>query len=196
MLSKKVNLQVWVEGTIVASMAMALSFIPIEWANSGIDLSLGLVPIILYSYRRGWGPGMVAGFIWGLLNIILGSAMKNFISVAQLLFEYPFAFAFSGMAGIFSRSIQKNLKNNQEKRVFVYIILGGIVSVISRWFWHFLAGVVVWGIYAPEGMSPYLYSFLLNGGSACINIIYVSITLSVLLKVAPTLFIPKEKHTL
>jgi len=42
-------------------------------------------------------PGMTAGFMWGLLNILIGSAMRNFITVPQIIFEYPFAFAFGGI---------------------------------------------------------------------------------------------------
>ena len=53
-----------------------------------------MVPLVLYSFRRGLLPGVAAGFVWGMLNIILGTAMKNFLSVPQIIFEYPFAFAF------------------------------------------------------------------------------------------------------
>lgn len=52
------DLRIWVEGTVVAAMAMALSFLPIEFANSGLDLSLGMVPLVLYSFRRGLLPGV------------------------------------------------------------------------------------------------------------------------------------------
>lgn len=193
-MSKKLSIQVWVEGTIVAAMAMALSYIPIEIANSGIDLSLGLVPIILYAYRRGAYAGISAGFLWGLLNIVLGSAMKNFVSVSQILMEYPFAFAFSGIAGIFSHRIQEGLKQNHLKKVLTFVILGSVLSVVSRWFWHFWAGVFVWGIYAPKGMSPYLYSFTLNGTSALINSVYAGVVLTLLLKTTPSLFVPKKNY--
>ncbi|MET1240903.1 energy-coupled thiamine transporter ThiT, partial [Enterococcus faecalis] len=99
-MARKMDLRIWVEGTVVAAMAMALSFLPIEFANSGLDLSLGMVPLVLYSFRRGLLPGVAAGFVWGMLNIILGTAMKNFLSVPQIIFEYPYAFAFGGMGGV------------------------------------------------------------------------------------------------
>ncbi|MBP2100218.1 energy-coupled thiamine transporter ThiT [Enterococcus rivorum] len=191
-MSKKMDLRVWIEGTIVAAMAMALSFIPIQSANSAFDLSLGLVPLVLYSYRRGLIPGLTAGFIWGLLNIILGSALKNFISVPQIIFEYPFAFAFGGMGGLFAKKIQTSLAQKNTRQAIIYVVLGGFVAVCSRWFWHYWAGVLVWGMYAPEGMSPYWYSLIFNGGSAIANTIYVGIVLGILVKVAPQLYTPKE----
>lgn len=189
---KKMDLRVWIEGTVVAAMAMALSFIPIQSANSAFDLSLGLVPIILYSYRRGVLPGLTAGFIWGLLNIVLGSAMKNFVSVPQIIFEYPFAFAFSGMGGVFAGKIQAALSKKNSQQALMYALLGGLLAVCSRWFWHYWAGVIVWGMYAPEGVSPYWYSFIFNGASAVANTIYVGAVLGILLKVAPQLYCPKE----
>ena len=114
------DLRIWVEGTVVAAMAMALSFLPIEFANSGLDLSLGMVPLVLYSFRRGLLPGVAAGFVWGMLNIILGTAMKNFLSVPQIIFEYPFAFAFGGMGGVFARKIQLYFQANRLKFVQLF----------------------------------------------------------------------------
>lgn len=193
-MSKKMDLRVWIEGTVVAAMAMALSFIPLESANSAFDLSLGMIPLVLFSYRRGALPGLTAGFIWGLLSIVLGSAMKNFISVPQIIFEYPFAFAFGGMGGVFSRKIKQTISEKQLNKAVPYILLGSVTAVVSRWFWHYWAGVFVWGAYAPEGMSPYWYSLVFNGASAVANTLLVSAVLVILVRVAPQLFVPKSTH--
>lgn len=190
-MSKKRDIHVLVEGTLAAAMAMALSFIPLQSVNASIDLALGLVPLVLFSYRRGLLPGLVAGLVWGLLNIVLGNAMKNFISVPQIIFEYPFAFSFGGFGGIFASKIQGAIAGSKRKTALSFIVIGGVVAVLSRWFWHFWAGVFVWGAYAPEGMNPYLYSFIFNGTSAVINIVYVGVVLGVLYRVAPQLFVPK-----
>lgn len=195
-MSKKMDLRVWIEGTVVAALAMALSFIPIQTANSAFDLSLGLVPLVLYSYRRGAVAGMTSGFVWGVLSIVIGSAMKNFVSVPQIIFEYPFAFAFGGLGGVFATKIQRALQKQQNNQALSYVILGGLVAVVARWFWHYWAGVFVWGMYAPEGMSPYWYSLIFNGGSAIANTVYVGVVLGILVKVAPQLFIPKATNYL
>ncbi len=192
-MAKKMELQVWVEGTVIAAAAMALSFIPIQTANSAFDLSLGMVPLVLYSYRRGFIPGLTAGFVWGLLSIVIGTAMKNFVSVPQIIFEYPFAFAFGGFGGLFAKKIQHAIQTHSNLTIY-YVGLGGVVAALARWFWHFWAGVFVWGAYAPEGMNPYLYSFIFNGASALANAIYVAVVLGILVKVAPQLFIPKRSH--
>ncbi|WP_265459985.1 energy-coupled thiamine transporter ThiT [Enterococcus sp. HY326] len=190
-MSKKMDIRVWVEGTLVAAMAMALSFIPLQSLNASLDLSLGMVPLVLYSYRRGLIPGLTAGFVWGLLSIISGNALKYMVSVPQIIFEYPFAFAFAGMAGIFARQVQQAISADKTKKAITYVVIGGIVAAFSRWFWHFWAGVFVWGAYAPEGMSPYWYSFTLNGASFLMNAIYIAVVLGILVSVAPSLFVVK-----
>lgn len=190
-MSRKMDIHVWIEGTLVAAMAMALTFIPLQSVNASIDLSLGLVPLVLFSYRRGLLPGLTAGLVWGLLDIVTGHAMKNFISVPQIIFEYPFAFAFAGMGGAFAGKIRNLLSGEKKKTTIFFLLLSSFTAVFSRWFWHFWAGVFVWGAYAPKGMNPYVYSFIFNGTSAVINTIYVGVVMVILYRVAPQLFIPK-----
>ncbi|MGX6980124.1 energy-coupled thiamine transporter ThiT [Vagococcus elongatus] len=190
--SKKRDLSVWVEGTIVAAMGMVLTLIP---ANIGFfDLSLGLVPLALYSLRRGLGPGMVSGFIWGLLAIVSGGAMKYFLSVPQIIFEYPFAFAFGGFGGIVAKKLQAGIVSNNSKSVITMIVFGGSLAALARFFWHFWAGVAVWGSYAPENMSPYVYSLIINGTSGVANAIYVVGVLLILYGIRPQLFVPTSSR--
>ena len=96
-----------IEGAIIAGVCVALSYIPLNTANAAFDLSLGLIPLGVYSLRRGLVPGMAAGFIWGLLLIALGKAW--ILSIPQVLLEYPIAFAFGGFGGIFSKRLSQKL---------------------------------------------------------------------------------------
>lgn len=50
------ELRVWIEGTIVAAIAMVLSFIPTN-VGSSFSISLGMIPITLYALRRGTKAG-------------------------------------------------------------------------------------------------------------------------------------------
>ena len=42
------------------------------------------------------------------------------------------------------------------------IILGTIVAFFVKFLLHFISGVVFFGSYAPEGMSPMWYSLMFN----------------------------------
>ena len=58
------NLSLWIEGTILAALATALSFVPLEIGPS-FTITVGQPVLVLYALRRGVGPGIVASFLWG-----------------------------------------------------------------------------------------------------------------------------------
>ncbi len=48
---------------------------------------------------------MLAGFIWGILHFPLGQVY--YLSVVQVLIEYPIAYTFAGAAGLMASNVQK-----------------------------------------------------------------------------------------
>jgi len=62
---------------------------------------------------------------------------------------------------------------------------------VTRWFFHFWAGLIFWMGYMPEGVNPYLYNFIANGASAAANAIMLAVVLAILFKTARPLFMPK-----
>ncbi|MDR3364437.1 MAG: energy-coupled thiamine transporter ThiT [Clostridiales Family XIII bacterium] len=186
---KNTKLIALVEGAIIAAIAVALSFIPLNTANAAFDLSLGLIPLGVYALRRGLVPGLAVGFVWGLLLIMLGKAY--ILTIPQVLLEYPLAFAFGGFGGIFSGTLKRGFASGKTGAIVRTVVFAAIASAVARWFFHFWAGVVFWGSYAPEGMSPYVYSFIANGASAAANAVMLAVVLSILVAKARTLFVPK-----
>lgn len=75
------DLCIWVEGIVVAVMVMVFFFLLIEFVNSGLDLLLGMVLLVFYLFCCGLFFGVAVGFVWGMLNIIFGIVMKNFLFV-------------------------------------------------------------------------------------------------------------------
>ena len=190
---KNTKLITMIEGAIIAGVCVALSFIPLNTATASFDLSLGLVPLVVYALRRGAVPGITVGLVWGLLLIVLGKAY--ILTIPQVVLEYPVAFALGGLGGVFAGSLHKKLSAQESVLsgdVIMTVIFACIVSVVARWFVHFWAGVIFWGSYAPEGMSPYLYSFIFNGASAIANAVMLAIVLTILIRTARKLFVPKD----
>lgn len=180
MSKSKQNLIVWVEVAVIAALGFVLSLIPLQGPNAAFDVSLGVIPLVLFSFRRGAIPAMFSGMIWGLISILVGKAY--IVTVPQVLFEYPFAFAFAGLGGLFSTRLKQALQTQKTTKALMISISAAFVSIFSRWFWHFWAGVFIWGVYAPKGQSPYLYSFLLNGASFLANFILMSMILVFFIK--------------
>ena len=178
-----------IEGAIIAGVCVALSFIPLNTANASFDISLGLIPLGVYALRRGLAPAMAVGLVWGLLLIVLGKAY--ILTIPQVILEYPVAFALGGFGGVFAGLLRKKIAKDDKKGIIRTIVFAAILSAVARWFAHFWAGVIFWGSYAPEGMSPYLYSFIFNGASAAVNATVLAVVLAVLIRTARMLFVPK-----
>ena len=163
----------WVEGAIVAALAMALSFIPhfMGWFSP----SFGAIVLVVFALRRGLYPALFSGLVWGVLHFPLGKVV--YLSFSQVLLEYIIAFVVMGFAGLLHHQFQKAIRND----------ISSIIGVGVRYFWHFVAGFLFWGKYAPEGVSPYWYSFTVNG-IAGLQTLIVTIVVAILLLKYPKIY--------
>lgn len=141
---------------ICIAMSFALSFLRLVRLPQGGSITpASLLPLMIYAYMFGVKKGVFAGFIYGLLQAFQDPALLH---PAQFLLDYPAAFAWIGLAGLFSRN--KAL----EKIPQAQFILGGVLAGLGRFFMHFLAGTFAFGYFAPEGVPAALYSFLYQAG--------------------------------
>ncbi|KAF1295284.1 energy-coupled thiamine transporter ThiT [Enterococcus sp. JM4C] len=168
---------------------MALSFIPTSIGVS-FSISLGVIPMTIFSLRRGWKAGVMAGLLWGLLHFPTGRV--DYLSVIQVLIEYPIAFTFGGFAGVYAAKVRQATLAGDYKKGRRYILAGAFTGGLARYFWHFVAGVVFWGSYAMWGFSPVLYSLVMNGVSGLATIAVAVVVSLLIYQKSPELFIPKE----
>ena len=137
---------------VFSGMAIALafvtSFIKLLHLPMGGSITLfSMFFITLIGYWYGLRTGLMAAVAYGLLQLIVDPYI---ISVPQMLTDYIFAFGALGLCGIFSNAKHGLLK-------------GYIVGVIGRFIFAFLSGYIFFGMYAPEGMNPAVYSASYNG---------------------------------
>ncbi|AYW49357.1 energy-coupled thiamine transporter ThiT [Tetragenococcus halophilus] len=184
------NTKVWIEGTIIAALSVMLSLIPTD-AGTTFTLSLGQIPLVVYALRRGTRPGILAGLIWGFLHFPLGQVI--YLSIPQVLIEYILAFPFAGLAGIFAARLQRSLQVKKHGQARFSIISACLVGTFARYFWHFVAGYIFWGQYAMWGLSPVIYSLVINGVSALLTSLAAIVILLILERVFPSVFIPKDQ---
>ena len=138
--------RVLAEIAIGVALATVLSTIKIFSMPYGGSVTLGsMVPILLIAFRRDVKVGVTAGVIYGLVQMMLDGW---FYSPVGMLLDYPLAFGVLGIAALFKKQP----------------IIGVVVGLAGRFMCHFISGVVFFGMYAPEGMSPVLYSAIYNGG--------------------------------
>ena len=133
------------------SVVVALSIIlkdvlpPIYSLPQGGSITIaGLVPLVWFALRRRFYYGFFAGFIFGLIHMMLGGYVINPI---QGLLDYPLAFAALGLAGFFRK----------------YPLVGVGVGITGRFVLSFLSGIFFF-------TSPTLEGAI---GSATYNGIYL-----------------------
>lgn len=141
---------------VCIAMSFALSYLaPIHLPYGGSVTIASLLPLMIYSYMFGVRKGVFAGAIYGLLQVIQDPWILH---PAQLLLDYPIAFAGIGLAGMF-RGVEKFRKMPQ-----VSFLLGALVGSAIRYLAHLFAGVFAFGQFAADyGFdSDWLYSLTYN----------------------------------
>ena len=143
MSNRNFNTKVLAEMAIMIAAATVLSMIKTGLPYGG-SVTLGsMVPILLISFRRDVKVGVTTGVIYGFVQMFLDGW---FYSPVGMFLDYPLAFGMIGLAGLFKKQP----------------IIGVVVSLAGRYVSHFISGVVFFGMYAPEGMSPVVYSAVYN----------------------------------
>lgn len=155
------------EGAIIIALAYVIELLCV-WLNGvtgvsallpfGGTITVSMLPIAYYSYRRGAGWGIGVGFIYSLLQMLLGfyvpPANTWWAVVLCVLLDYIIAFSIVGAAGLFAKPFVRH-------RLAGYGF-GAVAVCIIRFVCSFLSGVILWGSNAPEGMNVWVYSLIYN----------------------------------
>ncbi len=124
----------------------------------GGSVTLGhTAPLILFSFKNGAKPGLFAGLIYGIFQIILSFHIPPVKSFAALVFvillDYLIPYSLVGLAPFYVKAI-KNKK--------ISLIVGAIFSNVLRLLSSILSGVIVWSEYIAKNVNIWLYSLLYN----------------------------------
>ncbi|HOO79325.1 MAG TPA: energy-coupled thiamine transporter ThiT [Lachnospiraceae bacterium] len=135
--------QIVFSGAAMALGIITSEFIPTITMPMGGSITLfSMFFIVLIGYWYGLGAGLSTALAYGLLQFVLD---PKFISIPQILLDYVFAFGALGLSGLFA-----NRKHG--------LVWGYLTGVAGRFFFSWLAGFLIWGMYAPQGTPAALYS--------------------------------------
>lgn len=176
--------KVLVEGAIMVALATVLCYIRVfrlPWGGS-ITL-LSMLPIAVYSIKYGIKSGLMASFVFALIQFgqgvidgLFGWGLSPVMLVACILLDYILAYTVIGLAGIF------------RSKGFMGWIAGTTLAVVIRFLVHFISGVVIWHSYGElwTGFSTeneFLYSFLYNGAYMLPELIFTVIGIVLIAKI-------------
>ena len=161
---KKIGAKQLAYCSMALALAVVCSQIKLFRLPTGGSITLfSMLFVVLIGYWYGPVVGLLAGVTYGLLRLILGPYI---VSLPQMFVDYPLAFGALGISGFFS-----DKKNG--------LLIGYIAAVLGRFFFAVLSGVIFFGMYAPEGMNPLLYSISYNGFYLCAEGLLTLILLAV-----------------
>ncbi len=150
-------------------MAGALSLVSHSFFSlpeSG-SINLGMLPIFWLALRRGPKIGIFAGAVFGVVDLAISPFIVHPI---QFVLDYPLAFACLGVAGFF------------RKITIAGPVIGVAVGGAGRFLCHFVSGVVYFPMYAPEDMSPIIYSAIYNATYMIPSIVICAVAIALLQK--------------
>lgn len=102
--------------------------------NGGSTTLFSMLIICLVGYWYGPVTGLIAAFAYGVLQFITSPYV---VHPAQVLLDYPLAFAALGLSGFF-----QNKKHG--------LVLGYLVGTFGRFFFHMVSGLIFYTTYVDS----------------------------------------------
>lgn len=168
------------EGALMVVLAQILGWIKLWQMPWGGSVCLSMLPIFFFACRWGLGPGLMSGFVLGVLQFVLDGGFA--LGWQSILGDYLLAFTVLGLAGLF-----RGRRSS--------ILLGTLTGSAARFLVHYVVGATIWAEYMPEEFfgltmtTPWFYSLLYNGS-------YMAIDAALCLAVFALLLRPLEKYFL
>ena len=168
------------EGAIMVAVAQILSYIKLfpNMPNGG-SITFAMFPILLFALRFGVARGLLAGFAFGLLQLIFDGAYAW--GWQSMLLDYLVAFTPLGLAGLF-------------KGKSWGIFPGTVLGCAARFVVHYISGVTIYRIYEPTQVPGFgtfddavLYSIVYNAS-------YMVPCMVLALAVAGVLYVPMKRY--
>lgn len=172
------------ESALLIAIATVLSLIKFDLPFGGGVTLVSMLPLILISHRWGWKWGVLAAFVYSLIQLMLGldnvGYATSFVMALGVIFlDYVIAYTVIGLSGIFDHSLGKTWKS---------VAAGIAVTFVLRFCCHLITGAWIWGGWMPETFmnmtmtSPWLYSFLYNGWYMLAELVLTEIVAMLLYK--------------
>ena len=171
----------------MVALAFALSCVKLFQMPLGGSVTLvSMLPIMLISIRHGSLVGLGTGFVYSLTQLtqalIEGDVFPYCETIGILILcvicDYLLPFTLLGIAGIFK---EKRLIKNEEIACYV----GCGLAVFLRFVGHFITGAAIWGQWAPDGMSKFIYSLCYNGAYLGVDLVLCLVVAVIMLRIIP-----------
>jgi thiamine transporter len=144
--------RILVEVSLTIALCAVLHFVRIWQMPFGGSVSLEMLPIFVLALRRGVGPALVAGLLFGVVDYFLEPYVVHWV---QFFLDYPIAFTGVGLAGLWAPLWRRFMASGKAAlAVGVAIPLAVLTGALARFIAHFISGVVFFATVAGGGKLP------------------------------------------
>jgi thiamine transporter len=132
--------KVLVEVALTVGLSAVLHFLRVWQMPAGGTVSLEMLPVLVLALRRGPVAGMVAGALFGTLNLALEPYVVHW---AQFVLDYPLAFGLVGLAGLFAPAWRSASRGGRLVSAARWLLpLSVAVGAFGRYLAHFTSGLI------------------------------------------------------
>jgi thiamine transporter len=173
------------ESAIMLALSIALGFVTIiEMPMGGEVTLLSMLPICLLSIKYDLKTSVPVAFLYAMFKLVKGIASGNvFVYCTTVLmvvicvaFDYIIPFTVLGFAGMFKKLRPKKFPE-------LGMLLGIITVICIRFVCHYITGFAIWGQWAPEGQSKFIYSLIYNGQYMLPELIITTVAAEILIRI-------------
>lgn len=154
-----------------AVLVIVSKLIPSVWLQGGSITLASMVPIIAVSLVIDVKWGLLAGFVFSLIQMMTGfypPPANNILSFfLVIMLDYVLAFTLLGSAGFFAKLMGG-------KRYAIGI--SGFIVTCIRYICHIASGILIWHVYAGE-QTVLAYAVTYNGSYMIPEIIITTVVL-------------------
>lgn len=146
------------ESGLMLAFATILSILKVVDLPYGGSITVAsLLPVIILAYRYGFGWGLLSGFVFGLLQLLLGMSTLSYATsfgaaVAIIFLDYILAFMSTALGGFF----------NKFERCSTGLALASFTVCLIRYIFHVISGCTVWAGLSIPTQDALLYSLIYN----------------------------------
>ena len=173
------NVRALTEGAVLVGLGFVLSFVKLYELPNGGSLTPAMFPILHNGLRWGLGKGLLAGFVFGLMQLLFDGAYAW--GWQSMILDYLLAFTPLGLTGLFKGKAWG-------------IFPGTVIGCLGRFVVHYISGVTIYKIIEPTaipGLGTFdnasVYSLVYNGSYMLPNMLLAMI-------LAGVLYVPMKKY--
>ena len=156
--TKKANVRRLTVSAMMVALSTVISFVcslipvpPFNFPFGGGITIAGMLPVVLVAYMYGTRWGLLTGFVYSLIQMLLGHAtvsslflpvedggMQLYAALLICFIDYILAYTLLGLGGLFQNKMTTGRA----------LVLGCVVALGARYLCHIVSGAIFYGAWA------------------------------------------------